>query len=41
LTKSALFPALTTAKHASPRTTKPYDRRSDKISIEELDKIAI
>jgi site-specific recombinase XerD len=29
------------ANHASPRTTKLYDRRSDKISLDEVEKISI
>jgi integrase len=29
------------ANHASPRTTKLYDRRSDEISLDEVEKIAI
>jgi hypothetical protein len=31
----------TLANHASPRTTKLYDRRSDEISLDEVEKIAI
>jgi len=27
--------------HASPRTTKLYDRRSDEISLDDVEKIAI
>jgi site-specific recombinase XerD len=33
--------AQTIANHASPRTTKLYDRRSDEISLDEVEKIAI
>ncbi len=33
--------AQTIANHASPRTTKLYDRRSDEISLDEIEKIAI
>jgi site-specific recombinase XerD len=33
--------AQTIANHASPRTTKLYDRRSDAISLDEIEKIAI
>jgi site-specific recombinase XerD len=33
--------AQTIANHASPRTTKLYDRRSDEISVAEVEKIAI
>ena len=29
------------ANHASPRTTKLYDRRQDKMSLDEVDKISI
>ena len=29
------------ANHASPRTTKLYDRRQDEISLDEVEKIAI
>jgi hypothetical protein len=29
------------ANHASPRTTKLYDRRADEISLHEVEKIAI
>ena len=29
------------ANHASPRTTKLYDRRSDEISLDEVEKISI
>jgi integrase len=29
------------ANHASPRTTKFYDRRSDEISLDEVEKISI
>jgi hypothetical protein len=28
------------ANHESPRTTKPYDRWQDEISLDELEKIA-
>ncbi len=33
--------AQTIANHSSPRTTKLYDRRSDEISLDEVEKIAI
>jgi site-specific recombinase XerD len=33
--------AQTIANHSSPRTTKLYDRRSDEISLDEIEKIAI
>jgi Site-specific recombinase XerD len=33
--------AQTIANHASPRTTKLYDRRSDEISLDEVEKITI
>jgi integrase/recombinase XerD len=33
--------AQTLANHASPRTTKLYDRRSDEISLDEVEKISI
>ena len=33
--------AQTIANHASPRATKLYDRRSDEISLDEVEKIAI
>jgi site-specific recombinase XerD len=33
--------AQTIANHASPRTTKLYDRRSDEISLDEVERIAI
>ncbi len=33
--------AQTIANHASPRTTKLYDRRGDEISLDEVEKIAI
>ena len=39
--KGTLEHAQTIANHASPRTTKLYDRRSDKISLDEVEKIAI
>jgi hypothetical protein len=29
------------ANHASPRTTKPHDRRSDEILLDEVETIAI
>ncbi len=29
------------ASHESPRTTKPYDRTSDKISLDEIERIMI
>jgi site-specific recombinase XerD len=39
--KGTLEHAQTIANHASPRTTKLYDRRSDEISVDEVEKIAI
>lgn len=33
--------AQTIANHSSPRTTKLYDRRSDEISLDEIEKIII
>jgi site-specific recombinase XerD len=39
--KGTLDHAQTLANHASPRTTKLYDRRSDEISLDEVEKIAI
>jgi site-specific recombinase XerD len=39
--KGTLEHAQTIANHASPRTTKLYDRRSDEISLDEVEKIAI
>jgi len=39
--KGLLEHAQTIANHASPRTTKLYDRRSDNISLDEVEKIAI
>jgi hypothetical protein len=36
-----LLHAQTLANHASPRTTKLYDRRSDEISLDEVEKIRI
>ena len=33
--------AQTLANHASPRTTKLYDRRTDEISLDEVEKISI
>jgi integrase/recombinase XerD len=39
--KGTLEHAQTIANHASPRTTKLYDRRSDEISVIEVEKIAI
>ena len=39
--KGTLEHAQTIANHASPRTTKLYDRRSDEISSDEVEKIAI
>jgi integrase len=39
--KGTLEHAQTIANHASPRTTKLYDRRSDEISVTEVEKIAI
>jgi integrase/recombinase XerD len=39
--KGLLEHAQTIANHASPRTTKLYDRRSDQISLDEVEKIAI
>jgi len=37
----ALEHAQTIANHSSPRTTKLYDRRSDEISLDEVEKISI
>jgi site-specific recombinase XerD len=39
--KGTLEHAQQIANHASPRTTKLYDRRSDEISLDEVEKIAI
>jgi site-specific recombinase XerD len=39
--KGLLEHAQTIANHASPRTTKLYDRRSEEISLDEVEKIAI
>jgi hypothetical protein len=39
--KGTLKHAQTIASHSSPRTTKLYDRRSDEISLDEVEKIAI
>lgn len=39
--KGTLEHAQTIANHASPRTRKLYDRRSDEISLDEVQKIAI
>jgi site-specific recombinase XerD len=39
--KGTLEHAQTIANHSSPRTTKLYDRRSDDISLDEIEKIAI
>ena len=39
--KGTLEHAQTLANHASPRTTKLYDRRSDEISLDEVEKIVI
>jgi site-specific recombinase XerD len=39
--KGLLEHAQTIANHASPRTTKLYDRRSEEISLDEIEKIAI
>jgi site-specific recombinase XerD len=39
--KGTLEHAQTLANHASPRTTKLYDRRSDEISLDEVEKILI
>jgi site-specific recombinase XerD len=39
--KGTLEHAQTIANHASPRTTKLYDRRADEISLDEVEKIAI
>jgi site-specific recombinase XerD len=39
--KGTLEHAQTIANHASPRTTKLYDRRSEEISLDEVEKIAI
>ena len=39
--KGLLEHAQTIANHASPRTTKLYDRRAEEISLDEVEKIAI
>jgi integrase len=39
--KGTLEHAQTLANHACPRTTKLYDRRSDEISLDEVEKIRI
>jgi len=39
--KGTLEHAQTIANHASPRTTKLYDRRSDEIALDEVEKIVI
>ena len=39
--KGTLEHAQTIANHASPRTTKLYDRRSDEISLDDVEKTAI
>src|SRR5580692_7906575 len=39
--KGTLEHAQTLANHASPRATKLYDRRSDEISLDEVEKIRI
>jgi integrase len=39
--KGLLEHAQAIANHASPRTTKLYDRRSDEISLDEVEKISI
>ena len=39
--KGLLEHAQTLANHSSPRTTKLYDRRTDDISLDEVEKIAI
>ncbi len=39
--KGTLEHAQTLANHASPRTTKLYDRRCDEVSLDEVEKIAI
>nr|WP_294566590.1 tyrosine-type recombinase/integrase [uncultured Rhodopila sp.] len=39
--KGTLEHAQAIANHASPRTTKLYDRRSDEITLDEVEKIAI
>jgi site-specific recombinase XerD len=39
--KGTLEHAQTIANHSSPRTTKLYDRRSDEISLDEVEKILI
>jgi integrase/recombinase XerD len=39
--KGLLENAHTLANHSSPRTTKLYDRRTDDISLDEVEKIAI
>jgi integrase len=41
INKGTLEHAQTIANHASPRTTKLYDRRSDEISLDEVEKIKI
>jgi integrase len=38
--KCTLEHAQTLANHASPRTTKLYDRRSDEIPLDEVEKIS-
>jgi len=39
--KGLLEHAQTIANHSSPRTTKLYDRRSDEITLDEVEKISI
>jgi integrase/recombinase XerD len=39
--KGTVEHAQTIANHASPCTTKLYDRRSDEISLDEVEKISI
>jgi site-specific recombinase XerD len=39
--KGTLEAAQHIASHESPRTTKPYDRRRDEISLDEVERIAI
>ena len=39
--KGLLEHAQTLANHSSPRTTRLYDRRTDDISLDEVEKIAI
>lgn len=41
LARKGVLSQQTIANHSSPRTTKLYDRRSDEISLDEVEKIAI